>query len=147
MDIVIDINTLSPVFDPNNAAHNEFRPVLEYIQNKRGKMVYGGTKYIDELGRARKFLKIIIELEKADRAVELACNIVDTEERRVRRRDPANGFNDHHIIAIVIVGRCGTVCSNDRSAHPFFRNNKLYPKHFRRPGIYTGTSSSRSLRN
>ena len=109
---------LSSVFDENNAQHREFRPVLDYIQKNRGKLAYGGTKYLSELKRATRFFGIIVELERARKAFKLDSGEVDAEEKRVKRRLKTRGCNDHHIIAIVIVGRCSFVCTNDKRFIP-----------------------------
>jgi hypothetical protein len=72
---------------------------------------------------------------------------VDTKEKVLKRKFVHRDFNDHHIIAIIIVSRCNLVCSADRKSHPFLRKKELYPKHFKRPKIYSGSAHVNLLYN
>ena len=134
MRMVIDINVLSTVFNQSDRKHEEFKPVLRCIKNRRGKVVYGGKKYMEELSKASKYLKImrllgeVIDDEKS----------VDDKEEEIKILVGDNSFNDSHIIAIVIVGKCSIICSKDKRAHGFFRARGLYPRSFKRPKIYRG---------
>ena len=145
MGIVVDINTLSLVFDQRNSRHNEFRPVLRWIQCGKDRLVYGGSTYKAELERARKFLRIIIELRNKRKARQLDTNDVDSKEARLKDIIGDSHFNDHHIIAIVIVGKCKFVCSLDRALHVLLQDRSLYPRHCRRPGIYSGRACAHML--
>jgi hypothetical protein len=53
MCIIIDADTLGLVFNPETKEHKKFKPVLEWINNGKGKIVYGGTKYEKELINAK----------------------------------------------------------------------------------------------
>lgn len=141
MNIVIDANTLSLVFDPNNQNHTEFKPIFDYIDSGLGTMAYGGSKYEEELKRMTRILRLIVELQKRGSVICLERDDVDSMSEIVA--DAANNprFNDPHIIAIVIVGKCRLVCSIDKDLHVFIQERSLYPKHFRVPKIYTGLSS------
>ena len=104
----------------------------------KGKLVYGGAKYRLELKKARRYLRLVNELRKARTAIEVDSQEVDTTQQEIEVFLEHKDFNDSHIVAIVIVSRCGLICSYDRKAHPFFKMSILYPKHFKRPKIYTG---------
>ena len=145
MGIVIDSNTLCSVFDGQNKGHSKFKPVLKWILKNHGKMVYGGTKYNGELLRIRRIRRIVLELKRAGKAKSLSCDEVDKEERRAMRKIVHRSFNDQHIIAIVIVGRCRFICSGDKKSFRFFKRRSLYQKDLRVPKIYSGLSSSRIL--
>lgn len=58
MCIIVDTNTFGPVFDSNNEKHAEFKPVLDWVLHGKGKFVIGGSKYMAELKKAKKFLKV-----------------------------------------------------------------------------------------
>jgi hypothetical protein len=137
MCIVIDTNTLSCVFNKESSVHSEFAPVQEWIVEDKGKLIYGGTRYRLELKKARRYRKLVIELKKAGKAIEVDSQEVDTRQQEIEGCLEHRDFNDSHIIAIVIVSRVRLICSCDRKAHPFFKMGVLYPKHFKRPKIYT----------
>lgn len=138
MCIVIDTNTLSCVFNQESEAHPEFAPVREWIVEGKGKLVYGGTKCKLELKKAGRYLRLVNELKRKRKAIEVNSQAVDTRQQEIERLLEHRDFNDSHVIAIVIVSRCRLICSCDRRAHPFFKMSILYPKHFKRPKIYTG---------
>ena len=146
MRIVIDANALSVVFDPHNLNHEEFKPVSDWIYLGQGKMTYGGTKYEEELSRMTRFLGLIVELKKTVSIIILDRDSVDEEADKIASAVVDSRFNDPHILAIVIVGRCKIVCSADEVLHVFLQDKSLYPKGFPRPKIYTGLSSAGILR-
>lgn len=139
--VVVDADCLSKVFDKTNKEHKEYEPLHNsIIEEKRSVIRYGGTKYTNELKRARKFLRLFAELGKIGMALKLDAQAVDNEEERIigLANDPK--FNDHHIVAIVVVGRCNIICSSDTNSHGHYKNSRYYPKHFR-PKIYNGLTS------
>ena len=144
MCIVIDTNTFSPVFIPNSQKHGDFRPVLEWIVYGKGKIVYGGDKYKQELRKAGKFLKFFIELSKVSKVIEIDCQQVNEMQQKVEHLVNHRDFDDAHLVAIIIVSGCKLVCSHDSSAYPFLQRKDLYPKNVTRPKIYR-QSSNRNL--
>ncbi len=68
MCIIIDTNAFAPVFDRTSQNHAEFKPVLDWIVSGKGKIVYGGTKYKLELGKAYKYLKLFAEFKKINKS-------------------------------------------------------------------------------
>jgi hypothetical protein len=145
--IVIDINTLSAVFDASNHLHAEFEPVLAWILGGKGKMVYGGKRYRQELARVGKLRRLLVELQTASKIVPLDDREVDRTEAHVKAKVSYKTFDDAYIIAIVIVGRCPFVCTNDKRSHRFITMKTLYPKGFCRPKIYSGLRTRALLGN
>lgn len=147
MCLVIDINTLSCVFNENNRDHHEFKPVREWIENKnsKGKIVYGGTEYLAELRKAPVYLKHFTYLEMKGKAVPLIDNEVDEcqEEIKSKANDPK--FNDTHILAIIIVSKCRILCSIDKKSYPYILNKSYYPNGILRPKIYSNISNKSLL--
>ena len=139
--IIVDANTLSAFSKNTDSLHNDFKPVLDCVRNGYAKLVYGGEKYLAELRKVGSALNLFSELNRSRKAIKLDDNEVDTSQKEIEGKITNPAFNDPHIIAIVIVGRCGLICSKDKSAHEFFKQKDLYPKRFRRPSIYS------SLRN
>jgi hypothetical protein len=147
MRIVIDANALSVVLDPGNQNHEEFKPVFDWIFSGRGKMTYGGTRYENELSRMRGLLGLIVELKKRGSTIVLERDSVDEMEDTIARAVGDSRFNDPHILAIVIVGRCRFVCSVDKGLHKFLQDRSLYPKNLPTAKIYAGLSSAGILRS
>ena len=83
MCIVIDANVFSSVFSRSSLDHGEFKPVLKWIIEGRGKIVYGGTKYISELRAAPKYLGIFNQLEMAGKVVKLCDSRVDDFQKLI----------------------------------------------------------------
>ena len=138
MCIVIDVNAIPSVFNPSASNHCEFRPILDWVDNHKIKIVYGGTKYKEELANMPKYLSILSEMRRMGKIHEADDVSVDTEQKRIEQMIRRKSFNDQVIVAIVIVSRCTLICSNDKKSFPFLTLKTLYPKGFKRPSIYTG---------
>jgi hypothetical protein len=140
MCIVIDINTFASVFDSNSQNHAEFKPVLEYVTTKQGRMVYGGTRYIDEI--PHKFLSLVAELTSAGRAIMVDGAKVDEEGRRLSKLVQHPDFDDQHLVALLIVSNVKLICSLDKRAYPFFRSKEFFGTgSSKRPRIYQGAKN------
>ena len=141
--VVIDTDCLSRVFDEKNKEHNEYVPLYRsIIEQKQTTIIYGGTKYIGELKRAKQFLKLFGEFRKTGMAKDIDDQSVDKEEKRIIKMADDSKFNDHHIVAIVIIGRCNIICSKDSNSYENYKNGRYYTSHFTKPKIYNGLSSS-----
>jgi predicted nucleic acid-binding protein len=147
MCIVIDTNTFASVFEVNSQKYKEFYPVLEWIVYGNGKIVYGGTKYMQELRKAFKYLKFFVELSKVSKVVELDKQKVDEKQKEISTLVNHRDFNDQHLIAIIIVSGCKLICSDDSRAYRFIKIKSLYPKHIQCPMIYRGASNKDLLCN
>lgn len=133
MCIVCDINVLPDIF---NSKENEFTPVKEWIFNKRGKFVYGGTSYLRELSRMGKFLKILKYLGDKNKTVVLDKDDVNFMEVKVKSKVDRN-CNDPHLIAILAISGCKLVCSKDKKSYPYLQQTNLYPSNYSIPKIYS----------
>jgi predicted nucleic acid-binding protein len=138
MCLIIDACTISSVFDPSNKDHTEFSPVFNWIANENGVMIYGGKKYKDELKAMKKYLKIINELKRRGRVIELNESAIDAIQKEVESIEEDGDFDDPHLIAIIIYSGCKVICTLDKRAHPFLKKRGLYLKKARRPHIYSG---------
>ena len=141
MCIVIDTNTFAAVFDRESQNHNDFRPVLDWIVYGNGKIVYGGTKYKEELRRARKFLGIISQLSKVSKVKEIPEAAVDARQREVESMVVHPDFDDPHLVAIIGVSGCRLICTGDFRAYRFLKSKSFYPKHVERPKIYRNAAN------
>lgn len=143
MCIVIDTNTWASVIDTTSTNHLEFKPVHDWIlgEGGKGKIVYGGTTYINETPlKYRKLLRYFTDIGKAK---GISLDEVDFHEAELKQKIQHPDFDDPHIVAIIIVSKCKLICSNDLKAIPFFKDKDrlLYPKHFAIPKIYQSNSN------
>jgi predicted nucleic acid-binding protein len=145
MCIIIDTNVFGDVFNKESKSHLEFEPVINWILYGKGKIVYGGAKYKNELRRAKKYLKILVEFEKMNKVVRVDDEKIDDREKEIKKTNRHRDFNDEHIIAIVIVSGCVLVCTKDSSAVPFIKDPSFYPKSCKKPKIYSGKRNKNLL--
>lgn len=147
MCIVVDANALPSVFDVDCRNHDDFEPVLEWILEGRGFIVYGGSKYKEELRRANKYLKLLAELRRASKVVCVNDNLVDREEEYLQGMEPSASFDDRHIVAIFRVSYCRLLCSLDKRSDRFVTDRRFYNRGQRRPSIYRNRGHARLLCN
>jgi len=138
MCVIIDMDTLSRVFDPKNKEHSEFKPVLDWIKGSKGRIVYGGSKYLSELENANRYLIILNEYRKAKKAIKLDSDKVDQKQQEIEGIIQHSDFNDTHIVAIIIISGCRLLCSMNSKHYPFFQDKRYYPKKFGKISIYRG---------
>jgi predicted nucleic acid-binding protein len=136
MCIVVDTNTLASVFDEKSANHAEFKPVFDWIKNGKGKIVYGGTKYISELAKT-KYLALFTEYNRAKKAI-LVKGDIDEEAIAVSAMIQHPDFDDQHLVALLRVSGCKLICSLDGRAYPYFRHSLFFNPAGKKPKIYSG---------
>lgn len=135
MCLVIDSNTVAMVFDRRNAEHKRFKPVEQWVTKGTGSVIFGGTKYLEELGEGR-YLGLFKELLEARRAVRIDAKAVDEQAKKLKALIPDKAFNDEHIVALVGLSRCCLVCTDDKRSLPYLRRRELYPPGVNVPNIY-----------
>lgn len=138
MCIVIDINTLAPVFEKDN----EFLPVFDWIHNGKGKIVYGGSKYLDEL--PAKYHPIFKSFKDANKAHYIDSSKVDEKTSWVTSTVVDKKFNDQHIVALLLVSKCKLICSRDIESYPFLQHSSFFTQKTK-PKIYKGLGSKKIL--
>lgn len=142
MCVVIDTCSLSSVFEKRASDHNEFRPLLQWVVAGKGKIIYGGTKYINELKKAHKYIFILGQLQRAGKTINLPSKEVDVIEEEIEERTAGTSFNDQHLVAIVILSKCRIVCTKDKKSFPFLKNPHLYPGYSKKPRLYTAARNA-----
>lgn len=145
MCIVVDINTLAPVFNEECEMHAEFSAVERWISSGGGVLLFGGTKYIRELSNCYRYLRLINQMKTAYKAVHIDDTVVDREEARVVEGTAGTDCDDQHIIALLCASRCTLLCSNDRRSYQHIKNRALYPRNMRRVRIYTSSKTAHLL--
>lgn len=137
MCIIIDTNTFNSVFDLTANNHQDFKPVFDWIISGDGKVVYGGTKYTQELVKAEKFRKLFIQLKNARKVVIIQEAKVDQYQATLEEALQHRNFDDPHLIAIAYISKCKLICSLDKRAYRFLNRKEFYPNNSPRPKIYS----------
>jgi predicted nucleic acid-binding protein len=147
MCLVIDTCCWHAVFDVTNSSHRKFQPVLQWVRFGRGRVVYGGSTYRQEIRNSSKIRSLLTELTRAGRTVVIPDEDVDAEERRVKRMESCADFDDAHLIAIVAVSGCRIVCTADRAAQRYLKQGRFYSGVARKPKIYCDSAHRTLLKN
>jgi len=142
MCIIIDTNTLASVFDQTSANHANFKPVFDWITSGKGKVVFGGTRYLNEI---KKYAGIFNELKKKKKAIKVNDNDVDSMEVEVSRKIVHADFDDQHLVALLIISRSKLICSLDERAYKYFKHEKFFNRANKRPKIFRGSQKNRTL--
>jgi hypothetical protein len=136
MCVVIDANTIALVFDPHNLGHERFVPLMKWVTDGNGSIVYGGTKYRRELKHMKRYFRLFGQLYRQGRVVILPNPQIDKYAAELKVKVPAKAFDDEHLVAIVAYSHCHIICTDDKAAYPYLKRQDLYPKHVKRPKIY-----------
>jgi hypothetical protein len=135
MCLVIDTNIFFSVFDDTTKEHAHFSPVKQWLMVGKGKMIYGGAKYNDEL-KGGKYTGVLAELSRMGKLVKIPAASVDRYAAELKVKVPEENFDDEHLVALVAISRCCVVCTWDKRAFPYLKRKDLYPKGVKPPKIY-----------
>lgn len=141
MAIIIDTNCLANVFSSKSKRHSDFEPVLKWIITGKGIMLFGGSKYRQELARVPKYLPIIRLLKEIGKAIEGDKDKIDEYQNKIEKLITDDDFDDPHLPAICVVTKSIVICSEDNRSIPFVTDNKYYPKGFTTPVYYTSAKN------
>ncbi|SOC23166.1 hypothetical protein [Rhodobacter maris] len=114
--IIVDMNI------PTKAGQAGYPDYFFHEMNSTSKhhVLFGGTKYLDELRKKEKLQRILIDWLSRKKATRLDKAGVDSFENILRERIIAkvgaipNECDDLHIIAIASVGNCPNVLTYDQ---------------------------------
>ncbi len=144
MCLVIDSCVFSKVFNKNDKKHFKFEPISEWILKGNGSVIYGGTKFANELGL--KKLQLLKLLKDAGKAVSIENGVIDTEERVVSNLIPdTEDFDDPHIIALLRISKSRIICSDDKRMFPYIKDERLFKSRSSQPRIYQNTRNRRLI--
>jgi len=96
MCAIIDTNVFGLVFNKQNKEHKGFAPMHAWLHSGRGKLVYGGSKYAEEL-RGSLFKRSILELSRMGKTVVVSTREVDEYARQLKVKVPNKKFDDPHL--------------------------------------------------
>lgn len=145
MPIVIDINVFASVFDPSNAKHADFAPIKSWLENGMGYLLFGGTKYLNELTVSYRHLRLVRQLHDAGIAIKISTTVVDKLEEEINLATDGTNCNDQHIIALLAASHCSLLCSIDAESFEHVKNRSLYPKGCPKVRIYSSAKNTRLL--
>ena len=146
MCIVADPPTFISMFKSTDPGHADFVAVRDWVIGGPGKFVMGGAKYKSELRAVSSVLPFLAELERKGKIIRRTDAEVDADEVAVKAIEPANDFDDPHLVALIRLTGCKLICIRDTRAHKFLRSVRFYqsPKH--RPSLYTRPKNGGLLR-
>lgn len=107
-------------------------------------MVFGGTHYSKELEMQSKYIPIIAELKRIHKVIVVDKDTVDDLEDKVKEIEPKKDFDDPHLVAIVEISGCRIVCSDDKRADKYIKDERFYNKS-KKPSIYRTNNHSHLL--
>lgn len=134
------------VFNESNERHADFAAVKDWIDSRNGVVVYGGTKYKEELAETVRFMRLLRLLRDAGKAITIVDKVVDDIESTVQNLTENTDCDDQHIIALLGAARCPLLCSVDNRSFPFVKDKALYPKGTPPVRIYTALRNRNLLR-
>lgn len=121
MCLIVDANVASLVFTPEPP--KEFNPVTKALVRGDAVAVYGG-QLTREYQKSHSVVRFLATLDRAGRAKQLPGHQIDTESARLAVEGACQS-NDHHVIAIALVGHVRLLCSRDAALHADFTNKAL----------------------
>ncbi len=145
MPIIVDTNCFANVFSRTSAKHKDFEPVLSWVVEGKGLIIYGGTKYKRELKKAKKYLTIFRLLKEVGKVVYKLDDEIDELQNKIEAQKESSLFNDVHLLAISAVTKCRIICSEDTTSIPFVTDKKYLPKGTIKPVYYTSIKNKNLL--
>lgn len=147
MCIIADPPTFIPIFKETDPEYGKFSAVRDWVKNGPGKFITGGTTYQKELMAVKSIIGLLSELEKRGKVRRNNTTAVDREEGVVKALEPAQDFDDPHLVALVRVSGCKIICIRDPRSHRFLRMAKFYKSTKDRPKLYTREKNKNLLCN
>lgn len=145
MCLILDTNVFSAFFDPKNDKHDDFIPALHWVVYGKGKLVYGGTKYKNEMRKSWKYISFFASLQRAGKVVLVCDADVDRYEVDIKKIEPNKDFDDPHLVAIVLASECKVICTNDKRALAYLKRTDFYKGKIKKPKIYQSKQNSTLL--
>ncbi|MDR6408470.1 UNVERIFIED_ORG: hypothetical protein ABIC62_001860 [Burkholderia sp. 1595] len=134
------------VFDDSNVRHSDFSAIKKWIDDRLGIVVYGGTKYKQELSLTTRYMKLLRLMQDAGKAALINDQAVDKLEVVVNKKTEGTECDDQHIIALLAAARCPLLCSTDARSFGYIKDRSLYPKGSPDVRIYTSAKNKNLLK-
>lgn len=99
---------------------------LAWITDGGGKLIYGGSRQLEEYKKVSGFAELVEELSRQDLARRLDDLEVDgLSNKLVRKHVLKSKQKDSHILAIAILSGARMLFSNDKPLHEDFKNTSI----------------------
>ena len=127
MCLILDANRFSVALATPPGPN--YRPILDWLTraNSAGMVVYGGTKFLQEIDRHDGARRWFLALQRAGRAKLIDQAKVDAEERAVRKLELC-ASDDEHLIALARTSGARVFCTEDTALWKDVHNPSLLAK-------------------
>ena len=119
MCVVIDADTFSEISDESN---KDFKPLRNWISQEGHTVIHGGSEYKEHLKNHGKFRGYLKDLWRAGSTQKLNDEEIDNTEVFLQTNFVKAKYNDHHIVAILLVSGCKVVSSHDQGLHELIKD-------------------------
>lgn len=138
MCIIVDANTCHKFA---NGQNNEAAPIIDWLKNRRGQLVYGGKLRREVLKTS--FRRVYLQMKSAGWLHEEDDTTIDLEENRIEDECDIKS-DDAHVLALAIVSGARVLFTRDHALACDFKNRSLLPAP--RGRIYSGERNAAMLK-
>ncbi len=125
MCVIIDMNVWPDLC--SDATRTRFGKVRAWLDTDEGRVVFGGTKYREEVGRIHAAVQLLAAYAQAGRAIQYKDAPIDDEAARIEREEQTRS-NDQHILALACISGARILCTDDKKLMSDFKNRELVPE-------------------
>jgi predicted nucleic acid-binding protein len=124
MCLILDANRFGDAL--SSPPKPNYVPIVDWLtkHDSDGVVVFGGTKFLQEIARNDRARRWFVTLERSGRARPVDKTTVDAEERQVRRSNLCIS-DDEHLIALARVSGARVFCTEDADLFRDVRNARL----------------------
>jgi hypothetical protein len=124
MCLILDANRFGEAL--STPPSPDYRPIIDWLtaSNSTGMVVFGGTKFLQEIARSPRARQWFLELQRAGRAKSIDRAAVDAEEQAVRARGLCFS-DDEHLVALARKSGARIICTEDAALFKDVRNPAL----------------------
>jgi hypothetical protein len=124
MCLILDANRFGEAL--STPPSPDYRPIIDWLtaSSSAGMVVFGGTKFLQEIARSPRARQWFLELQRAGRAKSIDRAAVDAEEQAVRARGLCSS-DDEHLVALASVSGARIFCTEDAALFKDVRNPAL----------------------
>jgi predicted nucleic acid-binding protein len=154
MNIIVDTNVIHKVFVKGHEHFEHYASIYRCLIECKGKMIVGGTTFLKEIDAYRdvKYTRVLNELKKAGKLIVLPIKDVDKKEKELKLKNKSRDFDDAHLIACIIIAdielnRCTVLCTEDKRADKYIKDQAFYSTPKIIPSIYRNKSHIHLIRS
>lgn len=124
MCLILDANRFGEAL--STPPNPDYRPIIDWLtgSNSAGLVVFGGTKFLQEIDRSPRARQWFLELQRAGRAKSIDRAAVDAEEKALRARGLCIS-DDEHLVALARKSGARVFCTEDAALFKDVRNRAL----------------------